>query len=251
MKKGKLNTDSWDEIIFEHMNKDYGAYLLRYNYPRYLTISALAVILIFLLFMIGINSSGINKKQTHRIREIKVISYNELSEPPPIEKTYVPQKKVAVKPPEIQKYVAPVVVKEEIEEPEEIPLVEEVKDVPVETTEDANGTESSEGVENGEPVFDVNPEFPGGGGSFKDWLAQNLRYPVAAKRMGIEGTVVVEFMVNEYGEISDITIQESLHRLCDKEAIRLVRIMPPWVPGIKRGITTRGRHSVEIPFIIK
>ena len=250
----KTNTDNWEEIIFENRNKAYGAYLLRHNYPYYLTISALAVISIFLLCMIILNETGVNKKQTHNVREIKIISYKELSEPPSIEKTYVPQKKVAKKQPEIEKYVAPKVVKEEIEEPKGIVTVEEIKDTPVETSETSNDTESSEGVEDAEPaepVFDINPSFPGGGGSFNDWLAQNLRYPAAAKRMGIEGSVVVGFTVDENGDISDISIVESLYKLCDREAMRLIKIMPPWVPGVKNGITSKGRHTLEIPFILK
>lgn len=252
MAETKANT--WEEIIFEHRNKTYGAYLLRYNYPSYLTFSALLVISIFLLLMIGFNISRVNKKQTHIIKEITVISYNELSEPPPIEKTYVPPKKVAKKQPEIEKYIAPEVVIEEIEEPEEIVIVEEVEEIPEETSEESEDTESIDGDESSEPVepvFDINPAFPGGGGSFEDWLAQHLRYPIAAKRMGIEGTVIVGFFVNEHGDISDIRIEESLHRLCDREAMRLVRIMPPWVPGVKRGMTAGGRHFVEIPFILK
>ncbi len=247
---------NWDEIVFEQRNKSYGAYVLRGIYNRYLTIAALTVILLFLIFMVILNYSSINKKQVHRTREIKIINYNELTEPPSIEKAYAPPKKVAVKQPEIEKYVEPEVVKEEIVEPEIIEKEDEIKEVddPVESSEYADDTENSEGIGTDSPVeseFDVNPGFPGGSGSLYDWIAQNLRYPVAAKRMGIEGTVIVGFMIDENGRIYDVTILESLHRLCDLEAMRLVKIMPLWVPGIKQGIKIRGRHSVEIPFILK
>jgi protein TonB len=163
---------------------------------------------------------------------------------------------VAVKKPEIDKYEAPLVVQEEIEEPEEVVIEEEVEEVinVVEDVEDSEDIESSEGVETdvpAEPDFDINPGFPGGGGSFMDWLERNLKYPAAAKRMGIEGTVIVEFTVDENGKISDAAIFESLHRLCDREALRLIKIMPVWVPGIKNGIKVRGKHTLEIPFVIK
>jgi protein TonB len=250
------NEKNWDEIIFEHRFKKYGAYVLRGIYTRYLTISAFAVIFVFLVFMAFINYSGINKKQVNRTREIKVINYNELTEPPSIEKAYAPPKKVAVKQPEVEKHVEPEVVKEEIVEPEIKEKVDEIKEVddPVESYEYTDDTENSEGIgADGfvESVFDVNPGFPGGSGSLYDWIEQNLRYPLAAKRMGIEGKVVVGFMIDENGRIYDVTILESLHRLCDLEAMRLMKIMPLWVPGIKNGVKIRGRHSVEIPFILK
>jgi protein TonB len=252
----KSNIQSWEELVFEHRNKDYGAFYLRYNYPRYLTISALVVIAIFLTFMIGLHNSRNGKKQKYEFKKVNILNYKELSSPPPIEKTSAPQKKVAVKKQEVEKYEAPVVVKEEIEEPEEVVIVEEIQEVitPVESTEESDDTESSEGFETdvpSEPVFDINPRFPGGGGSFLDWLDQNLRYPVAAKRMGIEGKVIVEFIIDENGRISDVSIYESLHRLCDREAIRLVKIMPVWIPGVKNGVKIRGKHTLEIPFVIK
>lgn len=254
MKKSNINT--WEEIIFERRNKDYGAYLLRYNYSRRLTASALAVITIFLLCLLVVNIFSDNKKKDHKTREILIINYNELTEPPSIERSYVPLKQVAVKQPEAEKHVKPEVVKEEIAEPEITEEEDEIKEVvnPVESYEYTEDTENPEGIETDgpvEPVFDINPQFPGGSGSFYYWIEQNLRYPAAAKRMGIEGKVIVGFMIDENGRIYDVTILKSLHRLCDLEAMRLVRIMPLWVPGIKQGMKIRGRHSVEIPFIIK
>ncbi len=248
--------DTWEEIVFENRNRAYGAYLLRHNYPVYLTVSALSVILLFLIIIIGLNIKREKKAPVYNIRKVQIIDYNELSSPPPVKKKYVPPKKAAVKPPEVKKYVPPVVTPEEIIEPEEIVTVEEIKEITpvVEPLEDPD-TAESDGLESDgppEPFFDVNPSFSGTGGiTFEDWLAQNLRYPAAAKRMGIEGTVIVEFTVDEHGNVSDATILESLHRLCDREALRLVRIMPPWAPGIRNGRKTGGRHVVEIPFIIK
>jgi protein TonB len=254
----KLDINSWEEVFFEHRNREYGAYPLRYNYPYYLTVSALIVISLFLTIMIGLNKWRSKKEQVHIIREVRVINYNELSEPPPIEKIYVPPKRVVAKQAKVEKYVPPVVIQEKIEEPEEIITVEEVKEVinPTDSTVDSDSDESTEGFETGteaplEPIFDINPGFPGGRGSLMDWLAKNLKYPIAAKRMGIEGKVVVEFLVDENGKISEVTTIESLHRLCDREAIRLVKLMPVWIPGVKNGIIIRGRHTLEIPFVIK
>jgi periplasmic protein TonB len=72
-----------------------------------------------------------------------------------------------------------------------------------------------------------------------------------AVRMGIEGKVVVAFMVDENGKISDATIIESLHKLCDQEAIRLVKSMPAWTPGEKNGVKTTQKYTLPIHFVLQ
>jgi protein TonB len=68
--------------------------------------------------------------------------------------------------------------------------------------------------------------------------------------MGVEGRVVVEFFVDENGKICDPTIKESLHRLCDNEAMRLVSSMPDWIPGEKNGIKNRQKYTLPVPFVL-
>lgn len=258
---GKSNTMTWEDTVFEFRNKKYGAYLLRYNYPRHLTISALSVIILFLSVMIGIQISNGEKEHVYDMRHVRAVSYNELTAPPPIQKKYVPPKKVEVKkpklekppPPEIkkpkiEKYVAPVVVQEEVEELEEMPTIEEVKEIMEAEEESDEIYEDDSGPF--ESDFDTNPSFPGGVMSLEEWLRRNLKYPVAAKRMGIEGKVIVGFLVDTNGKIYDVSIVESLHRLCDREAMRLVRLMPAWIPGVKNGAKISGKYTVPIPFIL-
>jgi protein TonB len=93
-----------------------------------------------------------------------------------------------------------------------------------------------------------NPEFPGGRDAMNAWLASHLKYPKAARRMGIEGKVVVAFTVDEGGKVSDGYIVESLHRLCDREAIRLVESMPDWTPGERNGQKSSVECSITVPF---
>lgn len=259
---GKSNIVCWEETVFEHRNREYGAYLLRYNYPFYLTISALIVIILFLAGMVGLQISNHKKSQVQEIRRVRVINYNELSAPPPIEKIYVPQKpQVIVEQAKVEKYVAPVVVEEEVEEPEEMMTMEEVREDLASTD---NSIEASDGegtvfivaappVEEieVEPVFTGKPpEFPGGETALSKWLSENLKYPSVAQRMGIEGKVVVEFIVGENGKISDARIKESLHRLCDKEAVRLVNSMPDWSPAEENGIKISLQYTLTVPFVL-
>jgi len=259
------NSLYWEEIVFEHRNKKYGAYLLRYSYPFYLTVSALAVIILFLSVMIGTQISRGKKAQVQEIKRVRVINYNELSAPPPIEKVYVPppETKVVVEKIKIEKYVAPVVVEEEVEEPEEMMTIEEVKENLASTD---NTVEASDGVEADviilpalsfeeevevEPVFTgKGPEFPGGEEGLSRWLKENLKYPDVARRMGVEGNVVIEFVIGEDGKTSDIKVLESLHRLCDNEAVRLVESMPAWSPAEEKGVKIPMKYTLTVPFVL-
>jgi protein TonB len=253
----------WEETVFEHRNKEYGAFLLRFQYPYHLTVSALIVIALFVSVMTGFQIIRDKKEAARQTKKVRIINYSELSAPPPIEKVYIPpppepevEEKVVVKA-KVEKYVAPVVVEEEVVEPEEeMMTMEEVKQDLASTD---NTIEASDGDDTivalpvyQEPVeiSDVsrNPEFPGGLPALNAWLESNIKYPSAAKRMGIEGKVVVAFTVDENGKVSDMSIVESLHRLCDREAIRLVKAMPDWIPGERNGIKSCVECSITVPF---
>ncbi len=125
---GKSNTESWEEIVFEYRNKKYGAYLLRYNYPCYLTIAALIVIILFLSGIVATKIFSGKDLHVQEIKTVRVIKYSELSAPPPIEKTYIPPKQIVVEQAKVEKYVVPVVTQEEVKEPEEMMTMEEVKE---------------------------------------------------------------------------------------------------------------------------
>lgn len=257
----KSHFSSWEETVFEHRNKDYGAYLLRYNYPFRLTASALIVILLFLAGMIGLKISRDSKEQMRQTRKVRIVNYSELSAPPPIEKIYVPPppepepEEVVVQKVKVEKYVAPVVVQEEVAEPEEMMTMEDVKENLASTDNTIEASDGEDIILDAVPVTRVvvsdvtrNPEFPGGKDAMNAWLASHLKYPAAAKRMGIEGKVVVAFVVDENGKISETSIVESLHRLCDREAIRLVESMPDWEPGERNGKKSSVECSITVSF---
>lgn len=262
MKKSQIG--SWEEVVFEFRNKAYGAYPLRYNYPFRLTASAMIVILIFLTVMIVLKVSKDHKEQSRQTRKVRVINYSELSAPPPIEKIYIPPppepepEEVVVQKVKVEKYVAPVVVQEEVAEPEEMMTMEEVKENLASTDNTIEASDGEDIIVEAIPVAQVvisdvtrNPEFPGGRDAMVKWLAKHLKYPSAAKRMGIEGEVVVAFVVDEKGKISETSIVESLHRLCDREAIRLVKSMPDWIPGERSGKKSSVECSITVAFDLK
>ena len=102
-----------------------------------------------------------------------------------------------------------------------------------------------------ESVFEVveqTPEFPGGYKEMMKYIEQNMRYPEEAKKAGTQGRVVVQFLVNKNGAISDVSVLRSVDRLLDAEAVRLVRSMPKWKPGMQKGKAVTVKYTVPVLF---
>ncbi|MGY6523662.1 MAG: energy transducer TonB [Mongoliitalea sp.] len=106
-------------------------------------------------------------------------------------------------------------------------------------------------VEKADEIFDVvenAPEFPGGMEAWYQYLQKNLKYPTQARRMGIEGTVYVVFVVNTDGSIQDVELLRGIGGGCDEEAIRVVQNAPKWTPGKQRGRPVRVRMRLPVRF---
>ena len=94
------------------------------------------------------------------------------------------------------------------------------------------------------------PEFPGGMVAFMKWLTRNLHYPVQAQQQRIEGRVVVSFIVNKDGSIASPKVVKSAAPLLDSEALRVIRMMPRWKPGILDEKPCRTMFAIPINFKI-
>lgn len=99
-------------------------------------------------------------------------------------------------------------------------------------------------------VLEQYPEFPGGVVELMKWLNQNLKYPDAARRNNIQGRVVVAFVINRDGSVSGAHVSTAVHPLLDREALRVVRLMPRWKPGEERGKPCRTMFVIPINFKI-
>ena len=97
---------------------------------------------------------------------------------------------------------------------------------------------------------DQQPSFPGGNAALQSWLIQNLQYPAKAKEWGIKGNVMVSFVVEPNGTISEPSVVKGVD-LLNEEAIRLVKNMPKWIPGKNKGKNVRTKCNLQIPFILK
>lgn len=94
------------------------------------------------------------------------------------------------------------------------------------------------------------PEFPGGGSAFIQWLTRQLRYPPLAQSQRIQGRVVVSFIVNKDGSIADVKLEKSVNALLDREALRVIRMMPRWKPGVHNNQPCRTMVAVPVVFKI-
>ena len=97
-------------------------------------------------------------------------------------------------------------------------------------------------------VVEEMPEFPGGMGEAMKFLGRNIKYPVAAQQAKIEGRVIVQFVVERDGSISDIHTVRSVSPELDAEAIRVVSLMPKWNPGKQRGKAVAVKYTMPIMF---
>jgi protein TonB len=253
----------WEDVVFENRNKEYGAYFIRRNYSKHV-IFALIGMLLVLGFVLAYPTIAewIKGQQDVEPVVLKTTKYTDLAAPPPIQENTPPPPKLDIPPPvkTIIKFLPPKVTEKEVQEEEEMPTIDEIK-------ENDTGATDVEGT--GEVVFDepvaevAKPaveedviftvveqpaEFEGGLQAMAKFVGKNLKYPAVARRMGIEGSVFVSFVVDKAGNISDVQVIKGVSAECDKEAARVVSIMPPWKPGKQNGKAVKSRFVLPIKF---
>lgn len=97
-------------------------------------------------------------------------------------------------------------------------------------------------------VVEQMPEFPGGMAELMKFLSKNIKYPTIAQENGIQGRVIVQFVVNQDGSIVDPVVMRSVDPYLDKEALRVISSMPKWKPGMQRGKAVRVKYTVPVTF---
>jgi protein TonB len=140
--------------------------------------------------------------------------------------------------------------------PDEVEIEEEIEvnfdvDVQEETVIKEVVIEDAPVEEKADEIFDVvetMPKPPGGMAGWNEYLSNNLKYPTQARRMGIEGTVFVVFVVNTDGSIQDVEILRGIGGGADEEAVRVVKNAPNWEPGKQRGRPVRVKMRLPIRF---
>ena len=168
--------------------------------------------------------------------DIMDIPLTEQIPPPPVAVVQLP--KVVEVPDEEE-------IKEEMEITFDVEINEqtEIEDVVYEVEE-----VEEEEVEEIFTIVEKRPEFPGGHAAMYEYLSKNLRYPVMAKRMGIEGRVFVQFVISKDGSISHVETIKGIGSGCDEEAERVIKSMPAWSPGKQRGKAVKVQMIIPVYF---
>lgn len=92
------------------------------------------------------------------------------------------------------------------------------------------------------------PQFPGGAVEMMKWLQRNLKYPPVAQESKIQGKVVAEFIVNKDGSLTDFKVVKSLNSMCDREVLRVLRMMPRWTAGVQNDQPCRTKVCIPVVF---
>ena len=92
------------------------------------------------------------------------------------------------------------------------------------------------------------PQFPGGASEFMKWLTKNLKYPASASNRKVKGKVVAQFIVNKDGSVSDLELLQKLDPSCDREVLRVLRMMPKWQAGLMDAKPCRTKVCIPVVF---
>lgn len=256
------------DIVFEHRNKDYGAYQLRRAYPNYLA-RALGIGLLLVTFGLVLPNllsvvSGVFPGKDLTATEIV------LGTPPPPEKAATPPPPPKPTPPPAratQRFVPPVVTEDAKAPDEDLTeievLIDSDKGISARNQEgdpDAPPTDEPDLSGIGPEVeytpapedntvyefVDVNklPSFPGGERELLLFLAKHIEYPPLARENNIQGVVALSFVIGKDGSIGDVTVLKDIGGGCAKEAVRVIKEMPKWSPGEANG------HPVKVRFVL-
>ena len=273
MSKIDLVNNDWVDLVFQGRNQEYGAYKLRKGTSRRNVISIITMLAAAALIYLGISLKNFIEASTQKVAVTQVQELSALEKPK--EKAEVKQKKVEIQQPEkvvervksSVKFTAPVIKKDDEVKPEdELKNQDELLntktaigalDVKGNDDKDGEVLKLKETVAQPEPkpevekVFEVveqMPSFPGGDKALLEYLSNNIKYPVVAQENGVQGRVVVSFVVEKDGSITDVKVVRSVDPSLDKEAARVVKSMPRWIPGKQNGSAVRVKYTVPVTF---
>jgi protein TonB len=252
-----------DNIVFEERNKKYGAFNIRQVYNSHLIKSIIISVLVFAgAILIPEIAKLLSKKE--EVKEELVMKEVILTEPPPLDKTQPlpPPPPPVAEPPKIAttKFLPPKIMEDEKVVEEELPpVVTEIKGNTAAETHEGVETNLNEVVTEGtgnaevgevseDPVLWV-AEKPTFQGDYVKFLQQNLRYPPAAQNNSISGRVVVEYVLDKDGTISNVRVLKGIGYGLDEEAMRVVKLMSgKWTPGKNNGHAVKFKTMVPILF---
>lgn len=274
MSKIDLISNDWTDLVFDGRNQAYGAYRLRRSTTKRNIIAIISVFVLVIVCFLFLTIKNVIDEQRARVAVTQVTELSALKQPK--KKAEIKQKKIEIKQPEKVvervkssiKFTAPVIKKDnEVKPEEELKSQDELMNTKVAIgTFDVKGNDETGGevikakevIVQQEPpkveenkIFDVveqMPAFPGGPAALMKFLSENIHYPTVAAENGVQGRVVVGFVVEKDGSITDVNILKGQDPSLDREALRVVKSMPNWIPGKQNGSSVRVKYQVPVMF---
>ena len=274
MAKIDIVSNEWSDIVFANRNQSYGAYQLRKGTSKRNVISIISVLVIAILVYVGtLAKTAIDQAIANRLSSTAVTEISQIEEP---KKEAEVKQEIKIEEPEqvvekvkssIKFDVPEIKEDDQVKEDEQLKTQDELMNsntaigaFDVEGNDEENGEvlKATETIAQPEPpkedvqkVFDVveeMPSFPGGSTALMQWLNENVKYPVVAQENGVSGRVIVSFVVERDGSITDVQVVRSVDPALDKEAARAVKSMPKWIPGKQNGQAVRVKYNVPVLF---
>ena len=274
MSKIDLISNDWTEIVFSGRNQAYGAYQLRKGTGRRNIWSMVFVAAVAALAYVGLSAyNSYQEAQKAKFEAEMEASLLEQKKEAKVEKKTETPKIEQVKQVEKVKssiaFTPPVIKKDsEVKPEEEMKTQDQLNEsktavgaFTVEGNDDEGGTilKAVEEIAAPEPpkheeenkVFDVveqMPAFPGGQAALMQYLSSHVKYPAVAEENGISGRVTIQFVVERDGSVTDVRTMKSVDPSLDREAERVVKSMPKWIPGKQNGSPVRVKYFVPVVF---
>ena len=261
--KNDIFSNEWCELVFEAKNHEYGAFELRQNSSKRHFRALLIASVFFVLFVSAPSLiKQIFPKNVEKDVTVRVLSKIELDKP----KENI-LKEIPPPPPPMRntiKFTPPVIKPDEqVQEEEQPKLQKEVIETKAAISNVAfdKGTDDvaapvatqkiTEEVEQPFVIVEQMPQFPGGEKEMMKFIKNNLRYPSLAAENGIQGTVIVNFVVDHEGKITRIKVVRGIGGGCDEEAMRVLTKMPNWSPGRQGGKPVLVSYTVPIKYVLQ
>lgn len=270
MKDINLNSSEWCDIVFENKNKEYGAFKMRQTSSKRHVV-AFVVMVIFAGF-VAVLPTLIDAVKPSKDAQAGIDEAFQLSNIPveeQIPEEDIIRQETAPPPPPLKatiQFTPPVItednkVKEENEMKSQSELSESKVQISIKTVEGTNDKNAvdiaelkdqkmviEEKPEKPLTVVEQMPQFPGGDAEMMKYLYGAIKYPTIAAENGIQGRVVIRFVVGKDGVVSDVQVVRPLDPSLDKEAVRVVKTMPKWIPGKQNGRNVAVYYTLPVTF---
>ena len=275
MSKIDLLDQKWIDLVFEGKNEAYGAYAIRQdtnkrNLYAMLALFAGIIAIVGSFLLVNVASEAIAAAQAEHETEVTLEQIEEEAEEQE-------EEEVVYEVEELEQLVA----EETVMNSEKFTAYEMEDDAPDQVTKTQDEVAQSDvaigaidydqGSDEAEHVLKVNekvvdevppaveetkvfdvveqmPQYKGGDQALMDYLNKSIKYPVIAEENGIQGRVVCTFVVERDGSITDVKVVRSVDPSLDKEAVRVLKAMPKWIPGKQNGSAVRVKFTLPVTF---